>query len=114
MKGLSYYRLRQTDFDGQSQHNMPTVINNMGSSLFTIYPNPAKSGKVNLVGDDGSSLKNISVQDITGKIIPAEVTYRENGSIDLQIEDIYSSKGGVFIISATDGSKTFRHKLLIN
>ena len=114
LMGLSYYRLRQTDFDGQSQHNMPSVINNTGIGLFTIYPNPAKSGKVHLIGDEGSSLKDVSVQDITGKIIPTEIIYRENGSIDLQIDDAFTSKGGIFIVSATDGQKTFRHKLLIN
>ncbi len=111
---MSYYRLRQTDFDGQSQANLPVVVNNIGSGVFTVYPNPAKSGKVHLMGDEGSILKDISVQDITGKIIPSETTFKENGSVDLQIDEIYTSKGGIFIITATDGQKTYRHKLLIN
>ena len=114
LTGLSYYRLRQTDFDGQSQANLPVVVNNIGSGVFTVYPNPAKSGKVHLMGDEGSILKDISVQDITGKIIPSEATFKENGSVDLQIDEIYTSKGGIFIITATDGQKTYRHKLLIN
>ena len=114
LTGLSYYRLRQTDFDGQSQANLPVVVNNIGSGVFTVYPNPAKSGKVHLMGDEGSVLKDISVQDITGKTIPSEATFKENGSVDLQIDEIYTSKGGIFIITATDGQKTYRHKLLIN
>ena len=114
MNGISYYRLVQTDYDGHSQRFSPTVVNNVVTGLFSIYPNPAKNGKVHLVCEKQSSLSAITVQDITGKIIPSEVTYNDNGSADLEIDEKYTLKGGIFIVTASDGLKIVRHKLLIN
>src|SRR5205085_10719588 len=110
----SYYRLSQTDFDGHTQHYTASVVNNKTNGLFNIYPNPSKNGKVHLMGEDGAVLSDITVQDLTGKVIPAETFIRDNGVVDVEIDERYTSKGGIFIITASDGQKLIRHKLIIN
>lgn len=41
LKGISYYRLKQTDFDGHfSYSNIVAVINNFGGDSYVTYPNP--------------------------------------------------------------------------
>ncbi len=114
LKGVSYYRLTQTDFDGRTSRTESIVINNKVSVTFSVYPNPASSGKVNLRYDDQSANMNITVQDLTGRIIPCEKTLQENGVIELIIDERFSERGGIFIISAYDGAQTFKQKLLIN
>ena len=79
-----------------------------------MYPNPSKTGKVHISSDETSPLRDVFVQDITGKIIPSQSFYRDNGSVDLQIDEAYTLKGGIFIVTATDGQKTYSRKLLIN
>jgi len=38
--GLSYYRLKQTDYDGQFEYFTPVVVLYEPDNLFKIYPNP--------------------------------------------------------------------------
>ena len=39
---VSYYRLKQTNFDGHSQYSQIVSINNLNGSLISVYPNPVK------------------------------------------------------------------------
>jgi hypothetical protein len=113
LKGVSYYRITQTDFDGHVSKTNSVVVNNKMGMSFSIYPNPATDGRVKLRYEDMSANMNISVQDITGRIIPCEKSLQDNGDIDLIIDERYSSHGGIFIISATDGIQTYKQKLVI-
>jgi len=38
--GLSYYRLKQTDFDGKFEYFTPSVISYEPDNLFKVFPNP--------------------------------------------------------------------------
>ena len=114
LSGTSYYRLAQTDFDGRSERFGSAVVNNKPGGALSLYPNPSRTGKVTLSGVDRLAYSKISVQDITGKIVPSETIVRENGSIELQIDESYSNKGGIFIITAIDGQRILRQKLVIN
>jgi Secretion system C-terminal sorting domain len=44
-----YYRLRQTDFDGQSEYSPVLVITSLGEGtiISDAYPNPSKDGEIN-------------------------------------------------------------------
>jgi hypothetical protein len=42
MPGLSYYRLKQTDFDGQFEYFTPSVVLYEPDNLFKVFPNPVQ------------------------------------------------------------------------
>lgn len=67
-KAITYYRLKQTDFDGRYSYSDPvavqSVINNNGSSL--IYPNPAND-YFYLVTNNAFADDRVVITDINGR-----------------------------------------------
>ncbi len=114
LKGISYYRLKQTDFDGKYEYFRAVDVQNKVKPTFTLFPNPSSSNIIHLTGETDLSNSRITVEDITGRIIPSSFRYTENGSIEIHIEEYYLKPGSVFFITATDGVNSVKEKLLIN
>jgi hypothetical protein len=112
-KGVSYYRLKQTDFDGTTETYPVCVVNNENGGTFVVYPNPAVSAHVTLSADEALKYSTVIVQDLTGRLIPSTTRPQENGTMELEIDPAYAKPGSVFLINATDGSRSFRQKLFI-
>ncbi len=75
LRGMSYYRLKQTNYDGNSEY-LPTVaVANIARKEFTVYPNPSPASNVQLsYGNDQMKYYEVTVQDIQGKTIPSTAT----------------------------------------
>ena len=72
--GDSYYRLKQTDFDGKFEYADPVhVFFQEYSESYTLFPNPSP-GKVHII-KPGDSMEGISaiVQDMNGKQVPVDL-----------------------------------------
>ena len=71
--GQSYYRIRQTDFDGQSSVSEKKVTEiTERSAPLTIFPNPVnRSEELNIILDNQGFEENIEISliDLNGKII---------------------------------------------
>jgi hypothetical protein len=71
--GVSYYRLKQTDFDGRSEYSavvqVQLKINNQ--LRFKIYPNPNNGGQFNLSFENTWKDKTGHIQlfDVTGRLV---------------------------------------------
>ncbi len=93
LKGISYYRLSQTDFDGTTEvFDMVSVQNDLVHDKITISPNPA-STMLNVKGASGKSpvILNLHGVDLTDK-----VTFSESGSV-VKI-DVSGLKKGIYLI----------------
>lgn len=114
LRGTSYYRLKQTDYDGRSEYFPVQVISNIVRGSLSVWPNPALDKNIH-ISYTGTDLENyaISVQDITGKVIPSSVEPDGDGSLKLDIDENYLHKGGIFIVTASDGKETLRQRLMI-
>jgi hypothetical protein len=113
VNGISYYRLVQSDINGQVKTYPPTVVNNRAVGAVSIYPNPASSGRVYLTGIANPSGYKVTVRDITGKIVPSAFGVFENDSVELIIDETVTAKKGIFIITIDDGKRIFQQKLII-
>jgi hypothetical protein len=114
--GTSYYRLKQTDFDGHFVYFNPVSVYNKNKKEFSVYPNPSSGADINL-SNSGFDLSNckIVVQDITGKTVPSSISGSENfGELKLTIDKAYRSAGSMYIITAVNNAETFRQKIIIS
>ncbi|MBI1838339.1 MAG: hypothetical protein HYR91_13840 [Flavobacteriia bacterium] len=50
--GINYYRLKQTDFNGDSKLYFPISINYLPQNKVSIFPNPSNTGYFNLITDE--------------------------------------------------------------
>lgn len=95
--GVSYYRLKQTDFNGEYTYSDVEVVNFSKSNEITVYPNPVKdvlnvnglnfNDVINIYGVDGklvySGMSNtINTEDYSHGVYQLVVTH-ENGTNDI-------------------------------
>jgi hypothetical protein len=70
VKGISQYRLKQVDIDSRAQYSVIRSVRGQGQSGLTIvYPNPSSDGKVSILFQDASGIRDISVTDMSGRVI---------------------------------------------
>ncbi len=71
--GTSYYRLKQTDFDGNSVVYNPVAVTVTKTSVITVYPNPAGSFiNINYYAPSQGSASTLSIIDYTGRILTSQ------------------------------------------
>lgn len=104
--GLSYYRLKQVDFDGKVSYSKAVSITfdkPQGDELF-VYPNPAKN-EIVLNGDFEISA-NIRVVDILGKDLTA-LTKLIQASEKSKTLDISKLPAGIYLLQTADQTVRF-------
>lgn len=102
LAGISYYRLKQTDVNGEYQYGATQSVNNENGpppTSINVYPLPASKYIFVDIATTASSNTLISVVDVTGKIaktINADL-YEGKNKIKL---DISSLPNGIYFVSA--------------
>lgn len=85
-KGISQYRIKQIDFDAQSKYSEVRPVRGDGQIGKTIvYPNPTNNGKINVLFEDATVSRNVSVMDMSGRTIKQ---YRDITNNNLTIENL--------------------------
>ncbi len=113
--GLSYYRLKQVDFDGQFEYSdIVSAHFDKGGSIGTIFPNPSRTGRVNLeLTTKESKMVPISVFDVTGKLVKDQLRQLEKGNNQLNF-DFSSLKAGSYILKVGFEDGPISRKLILN
>ncbi len=82
-KGISQYRLRQIDIDTKATLSEIRTVRGDGQvGKITIYPNPSGDGKINILFDDANVTRNISISDMSGRMIK-EIRSISNNNITI-------------------------------
>ena len=106
--GISYYRLKQTDYDGSYSYSAPISIQIDGKNPFKtqIYPVPSMANNVHLsiTGIQGTSVY-IHITDQSGKHVAALNIPTNNANTLLYKLPEMALSSGVYFMSVTDGTE---------
>lgn len=108
-KNVSYYRLKQTDFDGRFVYSRNVTVDNINNE-FTIVPNPSASENgFTLQNVSNSEVLNIIITDITGKVVLNKEYNTETGNIEIK----QSLSPGIYLIKVINSVNVVSQKLII-
>lgn len=115
-KGLSYYRLKQTDLSAEFQYSPMVSVNFNEKISFSIYPNPVEAGQPVTIAMDKSSAGHntvVKLYDLTGKELVSKIISNDDQQenyinlYDLGIET------GVYIVKIENGYLSDFKKLIV-
>ena len=103
--GRTFYRLRQTDFDGQFAHSPIVGVEFNGTLAIRVFPNPSR-GVFTLDGSAAITNLQLRLFNNIGQQLPVELQM-ENGA---RTFDISYHPQGIYILQVSDGVsvKSFR------
>jgi len=102
LEGVSYYRLKQTDFDGAFDYSDVRAVSTNGNEQILIYPNPSNSGKINF--SKNTDIGEISIFSAEGKLIYANYVFK---SLELELEP------GIYFAQFKNGKELESRKIII-
>jgi len=115
LPGISYYRLKQTDFDGKNEYsNVVTVLaKELAATDLLIYPNPTEQKEIRMQfeGFNGPYI-DILVTDLAGKVMASGRNFIDAGmkNSSMMLPDL---KAGVYMLSVSDEQKSVSERLVI-
>jgi hypothetical protein len=118
LEGVSYYRLKQTDFDGQYEYfNIVTVRfkNNNLTKNMSLFPNPVYLGGIVQVEfkDIFESDFLVVLRNISGRKFYSKMDRNIENGIVVEIPIDIEIPAGVYLITATSENQTYSQKLII-
>lgn len=113
LMGLSYYRLKQTDFDGDYTYSHTVAVTMTEDGALRMYPNPTDN-QVHIAVSNPGSFVHVAIHDINGRTM-FEQNYAGNNGDDqivmLELKDLLAS--GIYIVNVTTNGTSFKQKLTI-
>jgi hypothetical protein len=110
-KGISQYRIRQIDFDGAAKLSQIRAVRGEGQKGTTIvYPNPSSDGTVNVVFEGGIAKRNVTIQDVSGRIVKQWNNYTNN---NIQVTNLQPGFYTIRIVDAETGEQNVE-KVIVN
>jgi hypothetical protein len=118
--GTNYYRLKQTDFNGQFE-TFEIIAVELGSTtpgcVLSVYPNPCESNCTVTLSDcpnDNNGNIAVEVIDASGKTVSSTIPQRNaQGGFSYTLDVNDNLKPGVYIIRGTSSKAVYQQKAVL-
>jgi hypothetical protein len=110
IKGINYYRLSQTDFDGRKKYFDIVYVDHKLNTEFrsTLYPNPTNGGYVNINVDHAPGDLKVEVVDLLGQVVSSSHIPLSDSGIMVSVP----ASGQLFFVVISSGSQVLdTHKV---
>lgn len=98
MSGVSYYRLKQTDFDGQFEYFSPVAVRNIENVEISLFPNP-NNGTFYVQINQDVELAKIKILNMAGQLVE---TFTINGQTIVPVNISHLNKGMYQVVVLSD------------
>ncbi|MCX6296460.1 MAG: T9SS type A sorting domain-containing protein [Bacteroidetes bacterium] len=116
-EGISYYRLKQTDFNGVFTYSDLKMVDFHSSSDFSfdVYPNPNNGDNFNISLNAGQGEEVVVVvYDAIGKVAYSKVITTQNKGENVFVIDPSSKLSpGIYMISASSQQGVYNKKMIV-
>lgn len=114
LSGISYYRLKQTDFNGESEvFEVKSVNIERGELVSNVYPNPTAFNKTTVFIAQTNANVTVNVRNILGQILFSKEVDSKSNDVYEEIE--LTESGQIFVVEIVkDKDIIARHKVLKN
>ncbi|MDP4265310.1 MAG: T9SS type A sorting domain-containing protein, partial [Bacteroidota bacterium] len=111
VKGITQYRIRQVDIDARSTYSEIRIVHAEGQAGKTIvYPNPSSDGKVNIVFEQTEGQRDISLIDISGRVIKQWTGISNN---NIQVDNLAPGMYSLRVVIRETGEQAV-NKIIVN
>jgi hypothetical protein len=117
LRGVSYYRLRQTDFDGQSETFKVVPVSfdskQTGLQLLNVAPNPFQDDFTVSYTSDRQLQATVAIYSSAGKLFMEEKTDVVQGTNSWRFENQINLPPGVYVLAIQcEGEKPVTAKVI--
>lgn len=113
INGISYYRLKQTDYDGNTSYSKKVSVSSSIFKSVLIFPNPTDENFSIQINGSEDEIFIITISDLIGKEILSESFAASSDSHIELIETINKLVAGTYMVTATSKSSFFSQKLIV-
>ncbi len=115
-QGISYYRLKQTDYNGQKKYSNTVAVNYyFGEDGISIFPNPVSQNEA--INIEFTTLENkeilVLIRDVSGKEYFSKVIVSSSKNQLTAIDLENKLAAGVYIVIASSNNKLYSKKLIV-
>lgn len=105
--GLQYYRLKQVDSDGAFSYSKIIALERTNQNRLNLYPNPVVETLEISVNSDKVGAANISVFDISGKLLIDQIADDFSSVVHL---DVMSLQSGSYVVEVIQNGVSMRER----
>jgi len=106
--GVSFYRLRQTDLDGNSTYSTVVSVSFDKKKALSVYPNPSK-GTLYISGATGETSLKVEWFDISGRSLSQQIVPVQGGLATLNTQ----FNNGIYLLKITSSDGSFKGQNVI-